>query len=203
MPYPKPCPLCEKVCETESIFWSHKIRCKRRMQDHTQHAGYNTVNELLSCKSEDTLRGSYKRLTPDEKAEVQNCIDVFEKEKKALEKKLEEFNKFANRTKKLNGKIKLIPLREDETSKDLFGSESDSSPRSVDDAVQPAANTSLLNRVLSVVSSKSSSSSSSSSSKPEKKKRKAGSTLFDSFDTFLSVLHFLNSFYTFYLLDTF
>ena len=143
------------------------------MEDHTKHAGYQTVNELLGCKSEDTLKGTYKRLTPDEKAEVQNCFDVFAKEKKALEKKLEEFNKFASRTKKLNGKIKLIPLREDETSKDLFGSESDSSPRSVDDTVQPAASISLLNRVFSsVVSSKSSS----SSSKPESKKRKSNGT---------------------------
>jgi hypothetical protein len=152
------------------------------MEDHTKHAGYSTVNELLGCKSEDTLKGTYKRLTPDEKAEVQNCFDVFAKEKKALEKKLEEFNKFASRTKKLNAKIKLIPLREDETSKDLFGSESDSSPRSVgDSSVQPAASTSLLGRVLSVVSS---SSSSSKADENKSKKRKTGSTLFDSFYTF-------------------
>ena len=104
---------------------------------------------------------------------------------------MEEFNKFASRTKKLNEKIKLSPLREDETSKDLFGSESDSSPRSEGDSVQPVESTSLYNRVLSVVSSSSASSSSKEDNKSSKK-RKAGSTLFDSFYTFFSVLHFFN-----------
>ena len=195
----RPCPICDKLI-SEPSYRSHKARYKRRMQDHTKHEGYETVKDLLNCKTEDDLRGTYKALSPDEKIAVYQCFDVFEKEKKALEKKLVDFGVFSKRTKKLNDKISKIPLRENETSRDLFGSEN-SSPRSVDDAVQPAATTSLLNRVLSVVSSKSSSSS--SSSKPEKKKRKAGSTLFDSFDTFFSVLHFLNSFYTFYLLDTF
>ena len=184
MPYPQPCPLCDKVCTTETSYWSHIVRCKKRMQDHTRHDAYATVNKLLGCKTEEALREKYKELTTDQKIRVYDCFKVLREERKALETKLNELDAYKKRTEKLNEKISKIPLDENENSFDLFGSESDSSPRSVDGAVQPAANTSLFNRVLSVVSSKSSSSSSSSSSQPAKKKRRSGSTLFDSFDTF-------------------
>ena len=91
-------------------------------------------------------------------------------------------------------------MDENENSFDLFGSESDSSPR-VEEPKQ--ATPSLLGRVQAGIVQAVIGGGSTSSSQPEKKKRKSGLTLFDSFDTFLSVLHFLNSFYTFYLLDTF
>jgi hypothetical protein len=154
------------------------------MQDHTRHDAYATVNKLLGCKTEESLREKYKELTTDQKIRVYDCFKVLREEKKALESKLKELEAYGRRTEKLNEKISRIPLAENENSFDLFGSESDSSPRSEGDSgtVQPAA-PSLYNRVLSVVSSSSSSSSSKEDTKASKK-RKSGSTLFDSFDTF-------------------
>ena len=176
------------------------------MQDHTRHDAYATVNKLLGCKTEEALREKYKELTTDQKIRLYDCFKVLREEKKTLESKLKELELYAKRIEKLIDKISKIPLAENKNSFDLFGSESDSSPR-VEEAKE--AGPSLFGRVQANIvqavigGGSTSSSSSSSSSKPDSKKRKSGSTLFDSFDTFLSVLHFLNSFYTFYSFYTF
>jgi len=155
------------------------------MTDHKRHVGYPFVQDLLNAKTKESLTGKYKSLSTQERFNFSECLEIFEKEKKDLQKKLDEFEQFGKRVKKLKELVNEIPMFEMERSTDLFGSDTNS-PRIEEEEeeeeekedIQPAAPTSLFQRVGSVMGAMSSSqpkrstSSSSTSSKDGNKKRK-------------------------------
>jgi hypothetical protein len=144
------------------------------MSDHKRHPGYVFVQDLLNAKTKESLTGKYRALSTQERFNFSECLETFENEKKDLKKKLEEFEAFGKRVKKLKDFVNEIPMFEGERSTDLFGSETNS-PRIQEEEeeekeeIQPKPTSSLFGTVVNALSR-----STSSSSKDGNKKRKTG-----------------------------